>query len=76
MSPPTRRCGLKFLDAPYRKDVPWVTSYAEVWIEIDQIQTVPDTLRVTSYAEVWIEIPFTTETIISVCRHLLRGGVD
>ena len=34
MSPPTRRCGLKFDDLSHVNHIRVVTSYAEVWIEI------------------------------------------
>ena len=34
----------------------WVTSFAEVWIEITQSSPSPSILLVTSFAEVWIEI--------------------
>jgi len=35
-----------------------VTSFAEVWIEILQLEVRPQFWTVTSFAEVWIEIVF------------------
>ena len=41
----------------HRFDTPViVTSYAEVWIEINSVLDTGDIELVTSYAEVWIEI--------------------
>ena len=53
----------------------YVTSYAEVWIEMEIHVCLFEDCQVTSYAEVWIEITGSS-TVPSVYRHLLRGGVD
>ena len=55
-SPPTRRCGLKSMDDERKESLETVTSYAEVWIEINISFAAPERKPVTSYAEVWIEI--------------------
>ena len=54
----------------------YVTSYAEVWIEIIAIDPTYFRNNVTSYAEVWIEIKMVEGFGLAVQRHLLRGGVD
>ena len=53
-----------------------VTSYAEVWIEMEKKGERSKRKRVTSYAEVWIEILNSLIKSTSEKSHLLRGGVD
>ena len=56
MSPPIRRCGLKFQHLLALYKTYHVTSHTEVWIEI-LIHRTPDlAFIVTSHTEVWIEI--------------------
>ena len=52
-----------------------VTSLAEVWIEIEQLQSGFDFGVVTSLAEVWIEIK-KKFTITKSPSHFPRGSVD
>ena len=55
---------------------PMVTSYAEVWIETDDVVITGIRVLVTSYAEVWIETKVNESGTPSDYSHLLRGGVD
>ena len=77
MSPPIRRCGLKYLLLTvYLCQLSRVTSYTEVWIEISMTaSSCRCTLRHLLYGGVdWNPVP------ISINRaptcHLLYGGVD
>ena len=56
MSPPIRRCGLKYRSHLRLQAYLPVTSYTEVWIEIYCIISSVFSTPVTSYTEVWIEI--------------------
>ena len=53
-----------------------VTSFAEVWIEIDILTFFFWRVIVTSFAEVWIEIDFRQEVAAYGQGHFLRGSVD
>ena len=53
-----------------------VTSYAEVWIEMEIQRKNCFWAYVTSYAEVWIEIRLPVRRCQALICHLLRGGVD
>ena len=52
-----------------------VTSFAEVWIEIDILCLHYPRSKVTSFAEVWIEINLLYYNY-RLLRHFLRGSVD
>ena len=73
---PSRKCGLKLnsTDALVRTD--FVTSLAEVWIEIPALDPPQILQSVTSLAEVWIEISDPEVTQTSAMRHFPRGSVD
>ena len=54
---PLRKCGLKFSFYLHVSVQFFVTSLAEVWIEITVTALAAPPAAVTSLAEVWIEIP-------------------
>ena len=56
LSLPLRKCGLKSSNHPHTNLQNFVTSLAEVWIEIVYFPVITDVQTVTSLAEVWIEI--------------------
>ena len=67
---------MKFCTGFYAICINRVTSFAEVWIEINFNMDAQTLEEVTSFAEVWIEIddeivPFNAEE-----SHFLRGSVD
>ena len=63
MSLPLRKCGLKFGWEWYKDINTFVTSLAEVWIEISNGGRCGQCGEVTSLAEVWIEIERHTRRI-------------
>ena len=76
LSLPLRKCGLKLSWLLQMVQDLFVTSLAEVWIEILVIQIQNIYLTVTSLAEVWIEM-----LSLHPCSHLLQchfpcGSVD
>ena len=53
-----------------------VASFAEAWIEIQNLRTVSRVTLVASFAEAWIEILYVDAKIQVTAGRLLRGGVD
>ena len=75
MSLPLRKCGLKFWKALSDHWDDYVTSLAEVWIEISRFHWSGTEQVVTSLAEVWIEIvPGSVSK--RACGHFPCGSVD
>ena len=61
---PLRKCGLKWLKMFCTFVLCWVTSLAEVWIEIPDPLHISGVLPVTSLAEVWIEMFFESHSLL------------
>ena len=73
---PLRKCGLKYQNIFLSVYILYVTSLAEVWIEISFCNLARISQHVTSLAEVWIEMLVVVRTGTEDDGHFPCGSVD